>query len=38
MAPRSLLSTTAFKTSGFKFKQVFADAALYCTTGPGVAP
>jgi hypothetical protein len=30
--------TTAFKTGGYKFKQVFADAALYCTTGPGVTP
>ncbi len=30
--------TAAFKSGGYKFKQVFADAALYCTTGPGVAP
>jgi hypothetical protein len=30
--------TSAFQTGGYKFKQVFADAALYCTTGPGVAP
>ena len=30
--------TAAFKANGYKFKQVFADAALYCTTGPGVAP
>ena len=30
--------TAAFKANGFKFKQVFADAALYCTTGPGVSP
>jgi hypothetical protein len=30
--------TSAFKTNGYKFKQVFADAALYCTTGSGVAP
>jgi hypothetical protein len=30
--------TAAFKTNGYKFKQVFADAALYCTTGAGVTP
>jgi hypothetical protein len=28
----------AFKTNGYKFKQVFADAAAYCTTGAGVTP
>lgn len=27
-----------FKSNGYKFKQVFADAALYCTTGAGVTP
>jgi hypothetical protein len=30
--------TNAFTSGGYKFKQVFADAALYCTTGPQVAP
>ena len=30
--------TISFKSSNYKFKQVFADAALYCTTGPGVTP
>jgi hypothetical protein len=30
--------TAAFKANGYKLKQVFADAALYCTTGPGVTP
>jgi hypothetical protein len=30
--------TSSFKSSNYKFKQVFADAALYCTTGPGVTP
>jgi hypothetical protein len=30
--------TTAFTSGGYKFKQVFADAALYCTTGTQVAP
>ena len=29
--------TSSFK-SGYNFKQVFAQAALYCTTGPGVTP
>jgi hypothetical protein len=29
---------SAFKTNGYKFKQVFADAAIYCTAGPGVTP
>jgi hypothetical protein len=29
--------TTAFQ-NGYKFKQVFADAALYCTVGNGVTP
>jgi hypothetical protein len=28
----------SFKSNGYKFKQVFADAALYCTSGPGVTP
>jgi hypothetical protein len=27
-----------FKSSNYKFKQVFADAAVYCTAGPGVTP
>jgi hypothetical protein len=30
--------TASFKSGGYKFKQVFADAALYCTTGAGVTP
>jgi len=30
--------TTSFKANGYKLKQVFADAALYCTAGPGVTP
>ncbi|HEV7445220.1 MAG TPA: hypothetical protein VGO18_21675 [Steroidobacteraceae bacterium] len=30
--------TSSFKGSNYHFKQVFADAALYCTTGPGVTP
>ena len=30
--------TASFKANGYKLKQVFADAALYCTTGAGVAP
>jgi len=30
--------TTAFQSNGYKFKQVFADAALYCTVGNGVTP
>jgi hypothetical protein len=30
--------TSSFKSTNYKFKQVFADAALYCTTGPGVTP
>jgi len=30
--------TAAFKANGYKLKKVFADAALYCTTGPGVTP
>jgi hypothetical protein len=29
---------SAFKANGYKFKQVFADAAIYCTAGPGVTP
>lgn len=29
---------TSFKNNNYKFKQVFADAALYCTTGAGVTP
>lgn len=29
--------TSSFKM-GYKFKQVFADAAVYCTAGPGVTP
>ena len=32
------VEAAAFKSGGYKFKQVFADAALYCTTGPGVTP
>ncbi len=28
----------AFKANGYKFKQVFVDAALYCTTQAGVTP
>jgi hypothetical protein len=27
-----------FKSSNYKFKQLFADAAVYCTAGPGVTP
>jgi hypothetical protein len=30
--------TSSFKSNGYKFKQVFADAAVYCTAGPGVTP
>ncbi|MEA3178769.1 MAG: hypothetical protein QOI59_2292 [Gammaproteobacteria bacterium] len=30
--------TLSFKNGGYKLKQVFADAALYCTAGPGVTP
>jgi hypothetical protein len=30
--------TGSFKSNGYKFKQVFADAAVYCTAGPGVTP
>jgi hypothetical protein len=30
--------TKSFQTNGYKLKQVFADAALYCTAGPGVTP
>ena len=30
--------TLAFTSGGYKFKQVFADAAVYCTAGPGVTP
>jgi hypothetical protein len=30
--------TASFKTNGYKFKQVFADAAVWCATGPGVTP
>lgn len=29
---------THFKNNGYKFKAVFAEAATYCTTGPGVTP
>jgi hypothetical protein len=30
--------TSSFKSNGYKFKQVFADAAVYCTAGSGVTP
>jgi hypothetical protein len=30
--------TGKFIANGYKLKQVFADAALYCTAGPGVTP
>jgi hypothetical protein len=30
--------TKSFQANGYKLKQVFADAALYCTAGPGVTP
>jgi hypothetical protein len=30
--------TASFKSNGYKFKQVFADAAVWCTTGAGVTP
>jgi len=30
--------TSSFKSNGYLFKQVFADAAVYCTAGPGVTP
>jgi hypothetical protein len=29
---------TNFKSNGYKFKAVFAEAATYCTTGAGVTP
>ena len=29
---------SSFKSNGYKFKQVFADAAVYCTAGSGVTP
>ena len=35
---RTIWARGEFKANGYKLKQVFADAALYCTTGAGVAP